>query len=58
MAYPEGMSIEVSFSPTLQRFTASALPPDSEDAIFSFRSKKLSEALEELAAEIRDRFEQ
>jgi hypothetical protein len=56
MTYPEGMSVEVSFSPTLQRFTARAL--HGEDEMFGFQCKKLSDALEELAAEIRDRFEQ
>lgn len=55
--YPDGMSIEVTYSPVRELFTASALLRDGEDELFSNSSRHLSTALIDLAMEIEKRYE-
>jgi hypothetical protein len=57
MAYPEGMIVEVSWSPTMQRFHVTALLRDGEDELFSVSSRHLSDALENFADAIRREYE-
>lgn len=57
MQYPEGMTVEVTFSPTLQTFHAAVLVRDGEDEYFGFSSQWLSSALQQLADEVKHKFE-
>jgi hypothetical protein len=57
MPYPEGMSVEVSFSPTMQRFHVTALLRNGEDELFTSSSRHLSDALENFADQIRIKYE-
>ena len=57
MSYPEGMSVEVSFSPTMQRFHVTALLRNGEDELFSVSSSHLSDALENFAEKLRREYE-
>ena len=58
MAYPEGMTVEVTYSPARKRFVASALMRNGEDEIFAFESPNLSEAIGQLAITIRNWYEE
>ncbi len=58
MKYPEGLSVEVTFSPTLQRFNAVALLNGGLDELFSCSSLRLSDALKYLAYKIAEKYEE
>ena len=55
--YPDGLSVEISYSPTREMFTASALLRNGEDELFAFNSRHLSDALMSLALEIEKKYE-
>lgn len=55
--HQESLSVEVTYSPTREMFTACALMRNGEDEIFGFNSRHPSDALMSLALEIQKQHE-